>query len=58
MTGAYKVKHPEMQARHREAQRLLSRFDSAPIAHVPREQNREADRLANLALDEKTSKLE
>lgn len=58
MSGAYKVKHPEMQARNREARRLLSHFDSAPIAHVPREQNRQADRLANLALDEKASKLE
>ena len=58
MSGAYKVKHPDMQARSREAQGLLRRFDAARIAHVPREQNREADRLANRALDEKASKLE
>ncbi len=58
MTGAYKVKHPDMQARCREAQALLRRFERAAIAHVPREQNREADRLANRALDEKASKLE
>jgi ribonuclease HI len=58
MSGAYKVKHPDMQARNREAQGLLRRFDAARIAHVPREQNREADRLANRALDEKASKLE
>ena len=58
MSGAYKVKHPDMQARNREAQGLLRRFGAARIAHVPREQNREADRLANRALDEKASKLE
>jgi ribonuclease HI len=58
MSGAYKVKHPDMQARNREAQGLLRRFDAARIAHVPRDQNREADRLANRALDEKASKLD
>lgn len=58
MSGAYKVKHPDMQVRNHEAQGLLRRFDAARIAHVPREQNREADRLANRALDEKASKLE
>ncbi len=58
MNGAYKVKHPDMQARCREAQGLLRRFERAAIAHVPREQNRDADRLANRALDEKASKLE
>jgi len=58
MSGAYKVKHPDMQARNREAQGLLRRFDAARIDHVPREQNRDADRLANRALDEQSSKLE
>ncbi|HET7292106.1 MAG TPA: ribonuclease HI family protein [Vicinamibacteria bacterium] len=58
MNGAYKVKHPDMQARCREAQGLLRRFEKAGIAHVPRERNREADRLANQALDEKASRLE
>ena len=58
MNGAYKVKHPDMQARHREALGLLRRFEKAAIAHVPREQNRAADRLANQALDERASKLE
>ena len=49
--GIYRVKHPVMQQRHQEALRLLAKFKSWRAMHVPREQNTEADRLANLALD-------
>ncbi len=58
VSGAYKVKHPDMVPLHREAKALLGRFDEASLTHVRREQNREADRLANQALDEKASRLE
>jgi ribonuclease HI len=57
MEGAYKVKHPSMVPLHREAKALLARFEEARIRHVPREENREADRLANEAVDKKDSKL-
>ncbi len=57
ISGAYKVKHPDMISLHREATGLLRRFSSASLSHVRREQNREADALANRALDEKASKL-
>jgi len=40
---------------HREAQSLLARFAKARVAHVPRERNREADALANRAVDERGS---
>ena len=56
--GLYRVKHPDMIPLHREAAGLLRRFEEARLTHVPREQNRDADRLANRALDEKASKLE
>jgi ribonuclease HI len=56
--GRYKVKHPDMIPLHREASTLLRRFDDAKLSHVRREQNKDADRLANRALDEKASKLE
>lgn len=56
--GRYKVKHPDMIPLHRQAVSLLHRFEKAAVGHVRREQNREADRLANQALDEKASKLE
>ena len=58
ISGAYKVKHPDMIPLHREAKGLLGRFESASLSHVRREQNRDADALANRALDEKASKLD
>ena len=56
--GRYRVKHADMIPLHREASTLLRRFDEAAVRHVRREQNKDADRLANRALDEKASKLE
>jgi ribonuclease HI len=58
MSGAYRVKHPAMVPLHREARALKERFEEFRLAHVRREQNKEADRLANRALDEKASRLE
>jgi ribonuclease HI len=58
MSGAYRVKHPAMVPLHREAQALTSRFQEFRLAHVRREQNKDADRLANRALDLKASRLE
>jgi len=52
LTGAYKVKHPVMKERHAQAMRLLAGFSNWRAAHVPRERNKEADGLANQALDE------
>jgi len=51
--GRYRVKHPDMLELYRQARGLLSRFEQARLSHVPREQNKDADRLANRALDEK-----
>lgn len=51
MNGVYKVKSPDLQPLFKEAKALASRLASFSIHHVPREQNREADRLANLAMD-------
>lgn len=58
MTGRYRVKNPGLQPLHREAEALAGRFTHMRIRHVPREENREADALANRALDERASKLE
>jgi len=58
MDGRYRVKHPDMIPLHREASTLLRGFEKASVTHVRREQNKDADRLANRALDEKASKLE
>ena len=51
MTGAYKVKHPGLQPLHAEARRLVTQIGRVVFEHVRREQNREADRLSNLAMD-------
>jgi ribonuclease HI len=55
--GRYRVKHPGLAPLYREALALLSRFDRAHVRHVAREQNRDADRLANVALDRRASVL-
>jgi ribonuclease HI len=58
MSGAYRVKHPAMVPLHQAARDLARRFEECRLDHVRREQNRDADRLANLALDERASRLE
>jgi ribonuclease HI len=58
MNGVYKVKHPDMIPLHRQARGLMGAFEAVSLDHVRREQNREADRLANQAMDEKASRLE
>jgi len=55
--GRYRVKNAGLQPLYREAQSLLTRFASARVSHVPRERNREADALANRAVDERASNL-
>ncbi len=51
LAGRYKVKHPNMVPLHGEALGLLRRFESVSVTHVPRERNKQADALANQALD-------
>ncbi len=51
LNGSYRVKHPEMLPLYRRVLELIQRFDEVTFTHVPREQNAEADRLANAALD-------
>ena len=55
LEGRYRVKNAGLQPLHREAQALIARFARAKLAHVPRERNREADALANRAVDERGS---
>lgn len=57
MNGVYKVKHPDMLVLWRQASTRRRTFDSAEIKHVRREHNKEADALANRAMDLKDSHL-
>ena len=52
MLGQYKVKSPELRPLFERARKMTQGFDSFKIGHVYREQNAEADALANEALDE------
>jgi len=49
--GRYKVKSPELKPLHERATKLARQLSYFAIEHVRREQNRDADALANLALD-------
>ena len=51
LAGRFKVKNPTLQRLHEEARRLTKRFDEVSFEHVPREENAEADRLANEGVD-------
>jgi ribonuclease HI len=52
MQGEYRVKHPGLQPLSAEARRLAQQIGDVRFEHVRREQNRDADRLANEAMDE------
>jgi ribonuclease HI len=49
--GEYKVKDATLRKLHVEVKRALQPFEKWAIRHVRREQNAEADRLVNAALD-------
>jgi probable phosphoglycerate mutase len=49
--GVYKVKSPALKPLRQRAQQMIARLEWFSIQHVPREQNHEADQLANQALE-------
>jgi len=51
VNGRYKVKDAGLKPLHAQACLLLSRFREVDVKHVRREQNAEADRLVNEAID-------
>ena len=51
MQGRYKVKSAELRPLYERASKLARHLSYFAIEHVPREQNRDADALANVALD-------
>lgn len=55
INGSYRVKNENLKVLMREVRRLLDSFDSVRVGHVPRSQNSRADKLANLAIDEKSN---
>lgn len=51
LSGAYRVRAEHLQPLYRQVQELVRAFERVTFEHVPREQNRRADRLANEAAD-------
>ncbi len=52
LKGNYKVKHPNLTPRYLEVKNIIARsFPSVEFVHVPRELNKDADALANKAMD-------
>jgi probable phosphoglycerate mutase len=52
MRGEYRVRNAGLQPLHHRAQQLVARLGGVTFEHVRREANKDADRLANLAMDE------
>ncbi len=51
MNGVYKVKHKALIDLYINAKKLLNNFTKVEINHIERGKNKDADRLANLAID-------
>ncbi len=51
VNGTYRVRSLDLKPFNQEALKLLQRFKRYSINYIPRERNREADSLANTAID-------
>jgi ribonuclease HI len=52
LRGEYRVRNAGLQPLYHDARTLVTRIGRVTFEHVRRERNTEADRLANLAMDE------
>ncbi len=55
LNGQYKVKNEGLKPLHRKVKELIAKIGSAEVQYIPRAQNKEADALANKAIDGKTA---
>ncbi len=53
LNGQYKVKNEGLKPLHAKAKELIARIGAVEVQYIPREKNKEADALANKAIDEK-----
>jgi ribonuclease HI len=54
MRGNYKVKHEGLKPLHMQARMLVMQIGNVKFDHVPRELNKDADRLSNIGMDGNT----
>jgi len=50
INGKYRVKNAALKPLYQQVKQLLSLLEGFTITHIPRQQNKEADMLANMAL--------
>lgn len=53
LNGQYKVKNEGLKPLYGKARELIAKIGKVEVQYIPREQNKEADALANKAIDEK-----
>jgi ribonuclease HI len=53
ISGRYRVKHPDLKPIHARVMAMLGQLKGYTVGHVPRELNKDADRLSNVAIDER-----
>ena len=53
LNGEWKVEQETLKLLFEEAQNFIKQISSVDFQHIPREQNKGADALANKALDER-----
>jgi len=51
LSGEYRVKNEGLKPLYNKVKELAGNFENFAAFHIPREQNKEADKLANMALD-------
>ena len=52
LIGNWKIKEPSLKSQVAKVKALLGHFGTVTFGYVPREENKEADRLVNEAIDE------
>jgi ribonuclease HI len=53
LNGQYKVKNEGLKPLHQKVRELIAKIGSVEVKYIPRAMNKEADALANKAIDEK-----
>jgi len=54
LSGEYRVRNRDLLPLHNRARRLIEQLAAVEVKHVPREENTDADRLANQAIDNRS----
>ena len=53
LNGEYRVRNPGLLPLYKDAVERIEQIKGIRVQHIPRDENREADRLANRAIDER-----